>query len=184
MEYRTLGKTGLKVSRIGFGGAPIGIPNYLSPEDRDSEEFRSAAVAAIREAVARGITYFDTAPAYGDGRSERLMGEALEGRRSQVVLATKFAFREGDCREEYTAALQLSLERLRTDRVDILQLHGGFFDDKLGSRITASGVMDWAEEMRGKGLCRFLGITAEGPSGALERLLRTDRKSTRLNSSH
>jgi len=175
MEYRTLGKTGLKVSRIGFGGAPIGICNYLSPEDRDSEEFRSHTVAAIREAVARGITYFDTAPAYGDGRSERLMGEALEGHRTQVALATKFAFHEGTCREDYTAGLRLSLERLRTDHVDILQLHGGFFDDKLGSRIIASGVLDWAEEMRREGLCRFRGITAEGPSGALERLLRTGR---------
>ncbi len=175
MEYRTLGRTGLKVSAIGFGGAPIGIPGYLSPEDRDSAEFQEQALRAIREAVARGINYFDTAPGYGEGRSERLLGAALADRRSQVFLATKYPFREDFTPERQTQGLRHSLQRLRTDYVDVLQLHGGVFDDALADRILASGVLDWADAMRSQGFCRFTGITAEGPSGALEHLLRTGR---------
>ncbi len=175
MEYRVLGKTGLKVSAVGFGGAPIGIPGYLSPENRDSDTFRQTAMAALREAVAGGINYFDTAPSYGDGRSERLMGEALEGQRDRIVLATKYPFREEWTAAQYTESLRRSLDRLRTDHLDVLQLHGGIYSDGLAERILASGVLDWAEAMRAAGLCRFTGLTAEGPSGALERLLRTGR---------
>jgi hypothetical protein len=175
LQYRVLGRTGLRVSAIGFGGAPIGIPGYLSHENRDSDAFRATAIAALREAVARGINYFDTAPSYGEGRSERLYGEALELHRDRVVLATKYPFQDGAMPQQYTEGLRQSLERLRTKAVDVLQLHGGFFDDALADRILSSGVWAWVDEMRAKGLCRFAGITAEGPSGALERLLRTRR---------
>jgi aryl-alcohol dehydrogenase-like predicted oxidoreductase len=175
MEYRQLGKTGLEVSALGFGGAPIGIPDYLSCEDRDGEAFQATAIAAIHEAVARGVTYFDTAPGYGGGRSERIFGEALEGRRDTVVLATKYALGGGLSPEERTDGLRASLDRLRTDHADVLQFHGGFFGDALAERVLGSGVLEWADEMQAKGLCRFRGITAEGPSGGLERLLRTGR---------
>jgi len=175
VEYRKLGKTGLRVSCLGFGGAPMGIPDYLSHEDRDSDAFRTTGVAALREAVARGVNYFDTAPGYGEGRSERIFGEALDGLRDRVVLATKYPFGEGLTPEQRTDALRASLDRLRTSRVDILQFHGGCFDDQLADRVLLSGVLDWVDEMQAKGLCRFRGITAEGPSGGLERLLRTGR---------
>jgi aryl-alcohol dehydrogenase-like predicted oxidoreductase len=175
MEVRALGRTGLKVSALGFGGAPIGIPDYLSHEDRDSPAFREEAMAALREAVARGVNYFDTAPGYGDGRSERLIGEALEGQRDRVLLATKYPFQEDVTPAQRTESLKRSLERLRTDYVDVLQLHGGIYDDALADRILASGVLDWADAMREQGLCRATGLTAEGPSGALERLLKTGR---------
>jgi len=175
MECRALGKTGLKVSCLGFGGAPIGIPRYLSHEDRDSDAFRSTCISAVREAVARGVNYFETAPGYGEGRSERIFGEALDGLRDRVVLATKYAFREGLTPEQRTDVLRASLDRLRTNRVDILQFHGGCFDDEFADRILASGVLDWVDEVQAKGLCCFRGITAEGPSGGLERLLRTGR---------
>jgi aryl-alcohol dehydrogenase-like predicted oxidoreductase len=173
--YRTLGKTGLRVSAVGFGGAPVGIPGYLSREDRDSAAFREAAVAAVGEAVARGINYFDTAPGYGDGRAERLLGDALAGQRDQVLLATKYPFLPGQGADAYTDGLRQSLARLRTEYVDVLQLHGGTFDDATAEAILTSGVLDWADEMRARGLCRHVGITAEGPAGALERLLRTGR---------
>jgi aryl-alcohol dehydrogenase-like predicted oxidoreductase len=175
MEYRRLGNTGLEVSAIGFGGAPIGIPNYLSREDRDSPAFRTHAVAALREAVTRGVNYFDTAPGYGDGRSEALLGEALEGRRERVLFATKYAFHPGLDRATRTERLRQSLTRLRADYVDVLQLHGSVWDDATVEQVLASDVLAWAEEMREEGLCRHLGITAEGPSGGLERLLRTGR---------
>jgi aryl-alcohol dehydrogenase-like predicted oxidoreductase len=175
MEYRILGKTGLTVSAIGFGGAPIGIPNYLSRDDRDSATFRLQAIESIGAAVAHGINYFDTAPGYGEGRSERVMGEALAGHRDRVLLATKYTFQPGKESDFYTEQLRQSLARLRTDFVDVLQLHGGFFEDATAEAILTSGVLDWADAMRERGWCRHLGITAEGPSGALERLLRTGR---------
>jgi aryl-alcohol dehydrogenase-like predicted oxidoreductase len=175
MDYRELGGTGLRVSRLGFGGAPIGIPNYLTRESRDTDAFHDAAVAALREAAALGITYFDSAWGYGEGRSERLMGEALEPVRDQVVLATKYPFRPERTPETYTEELGRSLERLRTDRIDVLQLHGGTFPDELADTILDSGVLDWADAMKASGRCRALGITAEGPSGGLERLLSTGR---------
>jgi aryl-alcohol dehydrogenase-like predicted oxidoreductase len=173
MEYRALGQTGLRVSAVGFGGAPIGIPRYLSREDRDSAAFRSRAIEAIGAAAARGINYFDTAPAYGEGRSESLLGEALAGQRERVLLATKYAFRPGQDQAAYTEQLQQSLTRLRTAFVDVLQLHGSVWDDATTEQVLRSGVLEWAAEMRKRGLCRCLGITAEGPSGGLERLLRT-----------
>ncbi len=175
MEYHVLGRTGLKVSALGFGGAPIGIPRYLTPEDRDSETFRAMSLAALREAVARGINYFDTAPGYGDGRSESLLGEALESDRDRIFLATKYPFLPTGTPAQYTENLKRSLERLRTDYVDVLQLHGGVYDEAQADRVLASGVLDWADTMRAQGLCRFTGLTAEGPSGALERLLHTGR---------
>ncbi|MEK7475658.1 MAG: aldo/keto reductase [Candidatus Coatesbacteria bacterium] len=175
MEYRTLGRTGLRVSRLGFGGAPAGLRRYLTADDRDSPAFRRALIAAIRAAAARGVTYFDTAPGYGEGLAEGMFGEALEGIREKVVLATKFFFREPWDPAAATAALRESLDRLKTPAVDILQYHGDSFDDARSDRILASGVLDWMEEMRRRGHTRFLGITAEAPSGGLERLLKTGR---------
>ena len=175
MEYRTFGRTGLNVSRIGFGGAPVGLPGYLTREDRDSAEFVEGAVSAVREAVARGINYFDTAPTYGDGRAERIMGMGLEGSRDRVVIATKYWFDPSLGFDVYTRNLGESLERLKTDHVDILQFHGLTFDDELAGKVLESGVLDWVDEMKARGLCRFRGITAEAPSGALEKLILTGR---------
>jgi aryl-alcohol dehydrogenase-like predicted oxidoreductase len=175
MNYRSLGHTGLQVSAIGFGGAPIGIAHYLTHEDRDSAAFRAQAIEAIRTAAERGVNYFDTAPGYGDGRSEEILGEALARQRDRVLLATKYAFHPDQDQAVYTAQFQRSLTRLRTDYVDLLQLHGSVWDDQTAEQVLHSGVLDWADAMRERGLCRHLGITAEGPSGALETLLRTKR---------
>jgi len=175
MEHRTLGRTGLEVSRLGFGGAPAGLRRYLTADDRDSPEFRGRLIASIRTAAAQGVTYFDTAPGYGDGLAEGMFGEALEGVRDKVVLATKFFFREPWDPVAATMGLQASLERLKTRSVDVLQYHGGSFDDSLSDRIAASGVLEWLDEVKRKGLTRFVGITAEAPSGGLERLLKTGK---------
>jgi aryl-alcohol dehydrogenase-like predicted oxidoreductase len=163
------------VSPIGFGGAPIGIPRYLTPEDRETPAFRNAAIEAVVAAVERGISYFDTAPGYGEGRSEELIGIGLAGQRDQVTLATKFPFVRGREATEYTRHLRVSLKRLQTEWVDVLQVHGSVWTDASAEEFLTSGALEWAEEMRQQGLCRFVGITAEGPSGALERLLRTGR---------
>jgi aryl-alcohol dehydrogenase-like predicted oxidoreductase len=115
MELVDLGKSGLRVSRVGLGcnnfGGRIGF-----------EETRAVVEAALEA----GITFFDTAEVYGNGgESERMLGELLQGRRDQVVLATKFAHGgegEGNA-ENVGSAIAGSLERLRTDYVDLYYLH-------------------------------------------------------------
>jgi len=175
METRSFGRTGLTVSRLGFGGAPAGLLRYLTPDDRDDPAFRAGVIAALRRAVEAGVTYFDVAPGYGDGRAESLYGEALEPSRDRVVLATKFWPDDPWVPEEATRRLKASLDRLRTGCVDLLQYHGESFDDTRTDRILSGGWLDWMREQQAAGRTRFLGITAEAPSGGLERLLRTGR---------
>ena len=112
---RPLGKTGIKVSEIGFGAGPLG------GDDIDD----ATAIALIAGAVDRGVNLIDTAPSYG--RSEVRIGKALEGRRERVVLSTKVGYGvpgipdwTGPC---ITAGVDAALERLGTDRIDIAHLH-------------------------------------------------------------
>ncbi len=175
LEQRPLGTTGLSVSRVGFGGAAIGIEGYLTDEKRDDAAFAARARRAVEAAVAAGITLFDTAPGYGFGRAERLFGEVLPMVRERIVLATKVKVTPGEGPAEWDASLAASLERLRTDRVDILQLHGASWTDELAAWVIGSGPLDWLEQARRDGRVRCIGLTAEVPSGGLERLLRTGR---------
>lgn len=171
LTQRVLGRTGLTISRIGFGGAPIGLSGYLGGGDRQSLEKRDEAIAAICRAFEQGITYFDTAPGYGDGLSESLFGLALAPMRDQVVLATKLRYDPADTEAEREASLAASLKRLETDRVEVLQIHGSQFDDALAESMLASGILEWLGKVRCRGTARAIGITAETPSGGLERLV-------------
>ena len=170
MQYRTLGRTGLSVSEVGYGGAPIGIPNYNEVWDPAGERETASVVAAVRRAVEVGINYFDTAPGYGHGRSEELLGQALEGQRGQVVVATKTPWKKRS-REWIVDGVEASLRRLRTDHVDVLQLHGGFnysADDV--KWILEGGVMDAFQRLKAQGKVRYFGLTA-GEHGSLGPLL-------------
>lgn len=90
MEYTQFGKTGVIVSRIGFGGAAAGLKNYLAEYDPESEEARKNVYAALELAVEKGITYYDTAPGYGNGLSERIFGDVLSKvDPKKIFLATK-----------------------------------------------------------------------------------------------
>jgi aryl-alcohol dehydrogenase-like predicted oxidoreductase len=119
VQQQPLGDSGLTVSRVG-----LGCNNFGGRIDKE----RSRAV--VEAALEAGITFFDTAHSYGDGLSEAYLGELLEGRRDQVVLATKFGGRSEDShglrkgsRAYVRASLAESLERLRTDYVDLYYLH-------------------------------------------------------------
>jgi aryl-alcohol dehydrogenase-like predicted oxidoreductase len=126
MKYRALGSTGLTVSAIGFGGWGIGgltagATSYGETDDGVSRR-------ALATAFERGITFFDTSPAYGDGRSERLIGEVFRGRRDRVVIATKAGYQSWTAAPDYSpdairASVEGSLRRLATDYVDLVQLH-------------------------------------------------------------
>src|SRR3989449_3161462 len=99
-------------ARLGFGGWAVGGAGGGTPDDTHERE------AAIRRAVERGVTFFDTAPTYGDGESERLLGRALGTVRERVAIATKVG-----PRDDPRASLEASLRRLTTDYVDLVQPH-------------------------------------------------------------
>src|SRR5262249_51265683 len=112
MRYRMLGRTGLRVSEVGCGGAPIGIAHYNEVWDPYGDAETRSVIEAFRHAVDLGYNYFDTAPSYGDGRSEELMGLALSGLRSRVHVATKTAWKR--TKEQTIQSVEDSLRRLRT----------------------------------------------------------------------
>lgn len=128
MEYRQLGSSGLKVSALSFGTATFGGTN---------EFFRAWGTTDVQEAtrlidiaVEAGVNLFDTADVYSDGASEEILGEAIRGRRDQVLLATKASFRTepgpnglGTSRFHLMRACEASLRRLKTDYIDLYQLH-------------------------------------------------------------
>ncbi len=126
MKTRTLGNSGLEVSALGLGC--MGMSWAYGPSDRD------ACLKLLRQAVDLGVTFFDTAEVYGPYTNEELLGEAFEGLRDKVVIATKFGFRIGggiagslsgtDSRPEHIReVVEASLKRLRTDHIDLLYQH-------------------------------------------------------------
>lgn len=174
MEYAVLGRTGRRVSRLGFGGAPAGLRNYLEPFDPEKAEDREPVVAALRCALELGVTYFDTAAGYGSGASERIFGEALEGADpGGIFLATKAGVCQGD---EVRRSLEASLTRLRRDRVDLLQIHGSAYSDEQVDRVLRpGGMLDGMERLREEGLVGHLGFTTELVNGPACRLLSSGR---------
>jgi aryl-alcohol dehydrogenase-like predicted oxidoreductase len=166
MKYRKFGSTGLEVSEVGFGAWAIGgnaYGNSYGPT-RDEESLR-----AIQTALELSCTFFDTADCYGHGHSEELLGTALKGRRSQVVIATKVGsdFYHDPARlnftEEYIfSAVERSLRRLATDYIDLYQLHNPPF-----SLIESARLFDAMEKLKGQGKIRFYGISIHDPQEGL-----------------
>ena len=117
MEYRSLGNSGLRVSVAG-----LGCNNFGMRIDYDR------TVEVLNAAIDAGVTFFDTARMYGGGKSEEFMGEALKGRRDQVIIATKFGgpTKPNDAtgsRQHMMRSVELSLRALQTDYIDLYQLH-------------------------------------------------------------
>ena len=123
MQKRTLGKSGLEVSAIGLGC--MGLSFGYGPATE-----KQTAIELIRTAFERGVTFFDTAEAYGPFTNEALLGEALAPFRDQVVIATKFGFKDGNAQagvdsrpERIREVAEASLKRLKTDRIDLFYQH-------------------------------------------------------------
>lgn len=174
MEERVFGRTGARVSALGFGGAPAGLTNYLGRWEAAAETSRASVERAIRRALDAGVTYFDTAPGYGGGISEEIVGRALGPDRARVFLATKTS-RANWAPAAIRAELEASLRRLGADHVDLLQFHGGWYTDGDAARILEEGGLETYERLRAEGKVRFLGFTAEGPNGVVERLIASGR---------
>jgi aryl-alcohol dehydrogenase-like predicted oxidoreductase len=121
MNYRTLGRTGWKISEVSFGAWAIG-GSWGRVSDKDS-------AATLRKAVDCGVNFFDTADVYGDGRSERLIGQLKKSCKQEIIVATKAGRRlpcqivQGYSRENLTAWVEDSLRNLSVETLDLLQLH-------------------------------------------------------------
>jgi aryl-alcohol dehydrogenase-like predicted oxidoreductase len=166
MQYRTLGRTGEKVSEIGFGGAGAGLRNYLRRWDPSQEEQTQLVEQAIRRAVELGINYFDTAPLYG---SEEMFGRALKPHREAVFIATKV--RE-ESAYDTLRSIEDSLVRLRVDCLDLIQYHGGWYtDEEVDSILKPDGVLAGMRAAQEDGLVRYVGFTTEGTNAQASRLI-------------
>lgn len=127
MKYRDFGNTGIKVSEIGFGCWAIGGNNHGNSYGPTTDK---SSTDAINKALELGLNFFDTADVYGWGHSEELLGKVLRGKRDRVVIATKVGadFYQGTGFQTFTPdyirfALEKSLTRLKTDYIDVYQLH-------------------------------------------------------------
>lgn len=158
----TFGRTNLLVTRLGLGGFPFGGVNEAQNWNPFTPEGRAQAVATIRHALEQGITYFDTAPGYGDGNSESIYGEALEGVAAPYTLATKCPW-DGASAAEVIASVEASLRRLRRETVDVVQFHGGMFTEADARHILENGPLDGLMRLRDQGKVRFVGFTCEEP---------------------
>jgi aryl-alcohol dehydrogenase-like predicted oxidoreductase len=150
MRMKRLGSEGPEISVVGFGAWEAG-GDVWGPNQSDAE-----AVEAMQAGLDAGITWIDTAEVYGDGKSEELVGRAIEGRRDEVVVATKVAPRPdgtGFRREEVRAACEASLKRLGIDRLDLYQLH--WPDDDVPVAETWEAMAGLVEE----GLVRNVGVS-------------------------
>jgi aryl-alcohol dehydrogenase-like predicted oxidoreductase len=173
MKYTTFGKTGLKVSRIALGGMPFGAQNLARGWDPYSEAGQKTILETIDTGLELGINYIDTAPSYGYGakdnfgHSERMYGMALEGRRDAVHVATKVGHNLKSTKDDTKESVEQSLTRLRTDYVDVIQFHGGFYTPEQCDHILNAGPLEGLLELRDQGKARFLGFTAEQGDSAL-----------------
>ena len=159
MQYVTLGKTGLRISRVGFGGIPI---------QRITEQACRSLFDAVVDA---GINYIDTARAYTV--SEQYIGEALKGRRDRFILATKSMART---KEAMAADIEISLKNLQTDYIDLYQIHNPN-DAQLDTVLAPGGAMEALVEAKSQGKIGHIGLTAHS-LGVLERALSLDEIET------
>jgi len=165
MEYRELGNTGIKVSVVGFGAAPLG--NVFGATDPKEGQ------RAVHLAIEHGVNLFDVSPYYGITLAEERLGEALAGRRDKVVLATKcgrYGVEEFDYSARHIAAkFEESLQRLKTDYVDVLQVHDVEFGD---IQQIINETIPELRRLQEQGKIRAVGITGY-PLNALKRIATT-----------
>jgi len=149
VQYRMLGRTNMEVSVICCGTmAMCPHPTYGEPDDEES-------IAAVHAALDAGVNFFDTAEGYGDGYAEDILGRALEGKREEAIVATKVS-RANLCGPDLTGACERSLQRLRSDYVDLYQVHWPNHD------VPFSETAGALEDLREQGKLRAWGVSNFG----------------------
>ncbi|RCW52197.1 aldo/keto reductase [Halanaerobium sp. ST460_2HS_T2] len=159
MEKRKLGKTGLKISLLGFGGFHL----IEIPADR--------AADLLTTYLDRGGNYLETAASYGDGESEKKIGEIVKNRRDELVLASKTGVRDA---EGAMAEIDRSLKNLQTDHLDIIFMHGVGDEADLEEILKPGGSLEAAKKAKEMGKVKHIGITAHGQPDVLLKALKTD----------
>ena len=154
LPTRTLGKTGIQVSILGFGSGS----RFLMYEGEDK------ALEALSRALDLGINYIDTAHSYGNGKSEERIGHLMPDRRKHVTLATKLSARTAD---DARRQIELSLRRLRTDRLDVLHIHALSGPDDLAAIEKPDGILKAMYEARDQKITRAIGITCHAAPATL-----------------
>lgn len=156
MQTRELGNSGLRVSALGLGCMGLSF-GYGPATDTDT------ATTLLHAAVEQGVTFFDTAEVYGPFRNEELLGQALAPYRDQVVIATKFGFKDGhadaglDSRpERIRAVAEASLQRLRTDRIDL------FYQHRVDPNVPIEDVAGTVRELIAEGKVKHFGLSEAG----------------------
>ena len=156
MEKRILGKSGLEVSALGLGCMGLSFAYGPAPDKQD-------AIKLVHAAYDRGVTFFDTAEAYGPFVNEELLGEALAPFRDQVVIATKFGFVGGEVfkgvdstPKNIRAVAEASLKRLRTDRIDL------FYQHRVDPNVPIEDVAGTVKDLIGEGKVKHFGMSEAG----------------------
>jgi hypothetical protein len=157
-NYRRLGRTNAMVSDISLGAGRIGSAGT------DPDSVRNA-VDLARAAIDRGITYFDTAPDYSGTNSEFILGQAMQGHRDKMFIATKFCVADGHLPNEtpvpqIIAAVESSLKRLQTDHVDLIHVHSC---DRV-DRLLAPNIHEAFDRLKEQGKVRFMGVSTHTPN--------------------
>lgn len=175
-----MGKTGLNVSEVGFGCGNIGGLMIRGSHEEQIE--------AVELALNLGINYFDTAPSYGDGKSEANLGKVLSELEPNIILASKVGIsleQLDDIPDVIEDSVEASLNRLQHDHVDILQLHTKIATSRNSSEWSGAlsvqdvlgehGVADTFDSLRRQGKIRFIGFTGLGETSALHRVIESKR---------
>ncbi|WP_141057344.1 aldo/keto reductase [Stenotrophomonas rhizophila] len=156
MQTRELGNSGLRVSALGLGCMGLSFGYGPATDTR-------TATALLHAAVAQGVTFFDTAEVYGPFRNEELLGQALAPHRDQVVIATKFGFKDGhadaglDSRpERIRAVAEASLQRLQTDRIDL------FYQHRVDPNVPIEDVAGTVKDLIAEGKVKHFGLSEAG----------------------
>jgi aryl-alcohol dehydrogenase-like predicted oxidoreductase len=171
MQMRPFGRTGLKLSTLGFGCGAVG---GLMVRGASADQERT-----IARAIDAGVNYFDTAVQYGDGESEKNLGRILQTLKpANVVVGTKVRLQPEDfgrIADAVTQSLEASLKRLRRDQADILHLHNAITATGGGNAYSVAQVLGEAvpamEKLRRDGKLRFLGLTGIGDTAALHQVI-------------
>ena len=182
MEHTILGRTGLLVSRVGFGGGGIGQVWGATTE--------AESVRAVHRALELGVNFFDVAPSYGDGKAEDVLGRALEGRQEAAIIATKVRLSAADMSDVTGAvrrSVDASLRRLRRDAVDILHIHNrltpqrGERPDSLSAEDVLGPVLEAYHREQQAGRTRFIGVSGMEPDApTLRRIMQSGHYDTVL----
>src|SRR5260370_23131871 len=174
MEYRALGRTGWKISAIGFGAWGIGGDAWVPTDDKPS-------LAALNQAIDVGVNFIDTADVYGDGHSERLIAEVRKARSEQIIVANKAGRRlnphvaSGYNRQNLTSFVERSLQNLQVETLDLLQLHSA--PHEVYDMPEVFGILD---DLVQQGKIRYYGVSVERVDEALKAITYPNLQSVQI----